>query len=211
MTRLYEPRPGQDISDAAEKMVALAKETRDTIVAAFNDVPLLVAAFHKCMDEGRAESQRKRQAWLLTPEGVEHARIESEREAKATALKNGPLPTFALRDEEGWKKAVAANDDPYGSACIRYAALWAAMMEEKMHSGETLEACAEPCSRYADVEGVTGFMYGCAVSMLAKAWVHGEELRRWHNKDSQIGTEGDKANETGGVLNPALLSIERSS
>jgi len=32
-------------------------------------------------------------------------------------------------------------------------------------------------------------------------------LRRWHNKENQIGTEGDKANESGGVLNPALLSI----
>ena len=34
-----------------------------------------------------------------------------------------------------------------------------------------------------------------------------DRLRRWHNKATQIGTEGDKANETGGVLNPALLTI----
>jgi hypothetical protein len=43
--------------------------------------------------------------------------------------------------------------------------------------------------------------------MLAKCWLHGEALRRWHNKDTQIGTEGDRANERGGVLNPAMLSI----
>ena len=43
--------------------------------------------------------------------------------------------------------------------------------------------------------------------MLAQCWVHGEALRRWHNRDTQIGTEGDKANESGGVLNPALLTI----
>jgi hypothetical protein len=37
----------------------------------------------------------------------------------------------------------------------------------------------------------------------------GEELRRWHNKDVQIGDEGEKANETpGAVLNPALLTIK---
>jgi len=50
-------------------------------------------------------------------------------------------------------------------------------------------------------------MYGCAVVILSKCWEHGEALRRWHNKDTQIGDEGDRANESGGVLNPALLSI----
>lgn len=34
------------------------------------------------------------------------------------------------------------------------------------------------------------------------------KLRRWHNKDIQLGTEGDAANESGGVLNPALLHIQ---
>ena len=56
-----------------------------------------------------------------------------------------------------------------------------------------------------DQEGITGFMYGCAVGILSQVWVHGEQLRRWQNKDTQIGTEGDEANEKGGVLNPALL------
>jgi hypothetical protein len=66
---------------------------------------------------------------------------------------------------------------------------------------------ASACSQAADDEGITGFMYGCAVGCLARAWVYGEALRRWHNKDTQIGTEGDKANASGGVLNPALLNI----
>jgi hypothetical protein len=34
-----------------------------------------------------------------------------------------------------------------------------------------------------------------------------EELRRWHNLRTQIGDEGEKANEDGGVLNPALLRV----
>jgi len=52
-----------------------------------------------------------------------------------------------------------------------------------------------------------GFMYGCAVSTLAKFWEFGEDLRRWSNLDMQIGHEGEKANADGGVLNPALISI----
>lgn len=36
---------------------------------------------------------------------------------------------------------------------------------------------------------------------------HGEELRRWHNLDTQIGDEGEKANKGKGVLNPAIMKI----
>lgn len=110
-------------------------------------------------------------------------------------------------DEDSWNQFVAANTDPYGSACVRYAKAWAEQMEMLMGDGATVEQCAKKASHDADTEGITGFMYGCAVSMLAKCWKHGEALRRWHNRDTQIGTEGDRANETGGVLNPALLNI----
>jgi deoxyribonuclease V len=48
---------------------------------------------------------------------------------------------------------------------------------------------------------------GCAMSILSQVWVHGEQLRRWHNLKTQIRNEGEKANESGGVLNPALLSL----
>jgi hypothetical protein len=51
-------------------------------------------------------------------------------------------------------------------------------------------------------------MYGCAVQMLAGCWIHGEELRRWYNLDTQLGTEGEAANSNGGVLNPVLLNIK---
>jgi hypothetical protein len=70
-----------------------------------------------------------------------------------------------------------------------------------------LVANAEKFSISSDVEGITGFMYGWSVGCLSRAWRHGEQLRRWHNKGTQIGNEGDKANETGGVLNPAILRI----
>lgn len=50
-------------------------------------------------------------------------------------------------------------------------------------------------------------MYGVAVSTLAKVWKHGEALRMWHNLTTQLRDEGEKANESGGVLNPACLSI----
>ena len=112
-----------------------------------------------------------------------------------------------LRDAEKWGTHKAANTDEYGSAVIRYAERWADMMEAAVDAGAKLEDIAESTSREADTEGITGFMYGAAVWSLAEAWQHGEQLRRWHNLATEIGDEGKRANETGGVLNPAMLNL----
>lgn len=126
------------------------------------------------------------------------------------ALLDGALNVagaIELADEEGWNKFKSNNTDGYGGRVVRYAEEWARLMQTRLANGETIPQCADELSRLADDDGITGYMYGCAVGVLAKVWKHGEALRRWHNKETQIGTEGDKANETGGVLNPAVLSI----
>lgn len=110
-------------------------------------------------------------------------------------------------DETAWNNAVAANDDKYGRAIHEYAKRWAELMEDAIADGATVEACAKELSHLADTEGITGFMYGCAVGLLARSWKHGENLRRWHNRDVQIRDEGERANESGGVLDPAVLVI----
>mgnify|MGYP007046962168 CR=1 FL=1 len=99
------------------------------------------------------------------------------------------------------------SGDPYGAEIFRYATAWADLMEARMAGGESLVSIADATSKEANTSGITGFMYGAAVSVLAKCWEHGDTLRRWHNKEVQLGTEGDAANESDGVLNPALLTI----
>jgi hypothetical protein len=105
---------------------------------------------------------------------------------------------------DDWK---SKSTDPYSARCFSYAEDWANKMEIYLAEGIELEQIAEKTSHEADTDGITGFMYGAAVSILAQCWEHGEELRRWHNRDIQIGTEGDEANDSGGVLNPAILNI----
>lgn len=119
-----------------------------------------------------------------------------------------------LRDPEGFQKCKDANTDPYGAAIVAYAEKWADLMEAAAIArgpvtdmAEVIRESADATSHEADTDGITGFMYGAAVSILAKVWEHGEALRRWHNLATQIGTEGEKANESGGTLNPALLNI----
>lgn len=65
--------------------------------------------------------------------------------------------------------------------------------------GEKLIDIADKTSHEADTEGITGFMYGCAVNALSQLWEYGEELRRWHNKEYNY--DGD------GVVNPAILTV----
>lgn len=116
-----------------------------------------------------------------------------------------------LKDEDGWKRSREANTDPNGKAALDFAEAWADEMEARMEAGAKLEDIAEESSMEVDSRpgfGITGFMYGFAVSLLAQCWEHGEELRRWHNLDVQIGTEGEEANRTGGTLNPALLNVQ---
>ncbi len=112
-----------------------------------------------------------------------------------------------LSDPEGWAKFRENNTHPYGKAVVDFAERWADLMEQRLNAGAKLEDIAKETMRQADTDGITGFMYGCAVAALAHGWIHGETLRRWHNLDTQIGHEGERANEKGTVLNPALLNI----
>lgn len=109
--------------------------------------------------------------------------------------------------QANWEKGLENNKDPYGRACYDYALAWADLMEAELASGKTVAECANETSRTADTEGITGFMYSAAISILSHVWEHGEQLRVWHNLDTQLGTEGEKANASGGVLNPAVLCV----
>lgn len=104
--------------------------------------------------------------------------------------------------KEKYQQYVLNNSkDPYSKGVVTYAERWANLMEEEIAKGEVLEKIANSTSHTADTEGITGFMYGCAVQSLAHFWVYGELLRTWHN--SLYGIKSDK-----GVVNPAILTVK---
>jgi hypothetical protein len=148
-----------------------------------------------------ARNERERQKRSVEYEKKAHAHREKIEAKLVNAL------AIELADEAGWEKSKKVNSDGYGGAVMTYSERWARLMQVEMSNGKKLADVAEATSREADLEGITGFMYGCAVSQLANCWKHGDELRRWHNLKTQLGKEGEKANESGGVLNPALLSV----
>jgi hypothetical protein len=114
-----------------------------------------------------------------------------------------------FKDEDKWNNFVKINSGhAYSRGVVDFAERWANLMEERMNAdGLTVVDVAKKASHDADTDGLTGFMYGCAVSTLSETWEYGEDLRRWHNLDTQIRNEGEIANEKGGVLNPAIMSI----
>ena len=106
--------------------------------------------------------------------------------------------------EQDYKDWYNKNSDPYGRVCFTYAERWAEMLEEAIENSadeptKVIIDNADRLSSEADTEGITGFMYGMAVSILSQCWEYGEALRKWHNKEYNY--DGD------GVVNPAVLTI----
>lgn len=149
----------------------------------------------------QAEFDRK------TKEQNERRRIEQEEyrkkeEAQRVAFENSVRGvTLELSDPEVWNKSREINSDPYGKAALDYAEGWAKLMQVEIAKGKTVRQCAEYTQKGLGFLGITGFMYGCAVGILARSWKHGEELRKWHNKE--YGHEGE------GVVNPAVLTLSK--
>lgn len=215
LVRRFDGLVGCLITDHLKRMIDLAAGRAGSIVAEMNDVTVEVSSCDTVEERWawmEAEMDRRHQEYIASPEYKERCR-QAEIEAAKLAAERVEIAAIAparmtLQDSATWETFVDVNShDGYSNAVVIFAERWARYMEGEMGKGTRLVDCADKCSRLADEEGITGFMYGCAVSVLAKVWARGEDLRRWHNKDVQIGTEGDKANEDGGVLNPALLKI----
>ena len=98
--------------------------------------------------------------------------------------------------------------DPYSRAVIDYELAWSAAMEHEIAAGKAVPDIAQATSHSANTEGITGFMYGAAVAGLARYWVHGAELLKWHNRKwIRDEAKADAATAEGGCVNPAILTI----
>lgn len=112
-----------------------------------------------------------------------------------------------LNNEEQFWSWYNVQESEYGKCIFHYSWRWALYMEYLMDNGYELEEIAEMTSFLADEEGITGFMYNCAVQTLNACWIYGDDLRRWHNLDVQLQDEGETTNLTGGMLNSATFNI----
>jgi hypothetical protein len=220
VTPQHEPQPGSTILKDCGVISGAAKALGENVVMEFNEVLITAKPGDEPEDLAKYysdECNRRHEAYISTPEYKERQaaaeKAQQEKEDKlAAALAKAPAEfSYSEGGEEKWNTCKSVNSDGYGSGVVRFAHRWARLMEAEIannpNSSGVISFSAKDLSHLADNEGITGFMYGAAVSILAQVWKHGDELRRWHNLDTQIGNEGEKANESGGTLNPACLSI----
>lgn len=86
-------------------------------------------------------------------------------------------------DEAKWAKVKEQNTDPYGARVVKFAEDWANYMEEVLDKAPQPLTPAEfkvlstACSKRANYDGITGFMYVIARDLLVKGWVHGAALK----------------------------------
>ena len=106
--------------------------------------------------------------------------------------------------KEKYEEICDKNRDFYGRGICTFAERWADLIEKDIEEcgGVTATVIAnfEKRGFQADTENISGFMYGCAISLLSRCWEYGDFLREWSNKE--LGYEGE------GVANPAILVIE---
>lgn len=145
-----------------------------------------------------AENEQRRQQ--------RQAEYQAQADAKrnATEAKLADAPEMEIANEATWEDYKSKNQGGYGGAIIAYAERWARLMQIEINAGKMLEHIADTTSHEADIDGITGFMYGAAVHTLATSWKHGDQLRKWHNK--LYG----KSEDTEGTVNPAILTVNVS-
>lgn len=107
-----------------------------------------------------------------------------------------------LSDIDGWKKSREVNSDGYGGAALDYAEGWAKLMQIEIAKGKTVAECYDYTQNGLGFLGITGFQFGCAVSVLSQTWKHGEELRKVHNKKYGVPESEN------GTVNPAILTLK---
>ncbi len=114
----YEPMAGENISETAERMVALAKETKGEVRAKFNDIELVAtedSAAENIVKDFKVKIAEAAEKYRKSPEGQRAARESEERkqeaQRKADALVE-QLPSLDFSNQEAVLNWICEFQDP---------------------------------------------------------------------------------------------------
>ena len=119
-----------------------------------------------------------------------------------------------MKNHEKWKSWEEKNKNPYGKCCVDVARQAMVIIDRDFANKPITKGDVHSLICKAGEEtnagGITGFMAGAAASMISLCSDRGEEFRKAWNLYNCLGDEkqAEKVNESGGVINPALLTIE---
>lgn len=217
--------PGDDIHATITRAITLSLVCDAQVTFTFNRVTVVVdgtsdkdliyrdwkRALRGCLAKGTIVGPSPNA--VLSPEEVEHddavakaaEKLDSRRQAewaeeKATGYKAmqemleeaGPLE---LKDAHVWNEYCAVNTDSYSKRCVDYARDWGRLMQVQLSRGKTIAQCADKMGTLADHDGITGFMYGAAASILCTCWARGDALSAWRDSEKHKQKEGNDGNK----------------
>ena len=97
---------------------------------------------------------------------------------------------------------MKTTDDAYFKGILTYTERWADLCEQRSEDGDLTDEIIKQASDDADIDGITGYMYGVAVRFLWQYWIHGDQVALWHNRQYDVDTIED------GIVNPAILIMK---
>lgn len=202
---------GESFDGTAKKAKELSKEESQTVEFDFNGIQCLVSEKtvlewlerdymnahtmdwktigpdcgmqYDCDTEIELYTRKLQRAKDRKKEMKESDKRDKEERANVDSLLDGILLAIVAGKEGEYAGYVAANSkDGYSRGVVDYAEYWAKLMQKEIATGRQVHEIADECQKPLGFLGITGFMYGCAVKALAHFWIHGEDLRKWHNK-----------------------------
>ena len=103
-------------------------------------------------------------------------------------------------NEIEWKEWEDANDDEYGKCCVDVAREVMRLLDECPGDFD-VRKLINKADDNIKAGGITGFMASCVAQMVSVCHSRGEEFRQKWNKAHGSDIKG-------GVINPAILTIE---
>lgn len=201
--------------DSDAKLTAIQFEFNGEVITVTKenaDKDKIVDEYHRLCDISYERYLKEQEEYKKTPEYRAERAKELKEETRKQVIAERVIAVdesteLEFKDDEAkakWEKFVEVNSDGYGSGCVNYARRWAKYMQMIMaRDNKSVSQIASQTSHACDINSITGFMYGCAVSILSTCWKYGDELRLWHNKEWGYDGEDD-----GGVVNPAVLTLK---
>ncbi len=173
------------------------------------NIDKIYSLFHQSCDFSSLLYEKDLNDYYNSPEYTsKHAKELKKRCRKNATLQkiksySGNKIDFSLQKnlEKDWEQCKSINSkDKYSNGVIEYTILWAQYMEYLINNyNKKISEIYDICSHAADIDGITGYMYGCAVNLLSVFWKYGDDLRIEHNKKYDYCGDG--------TVNPAILTI----
>lgn len=118
------------------------------------------------------------------------------------------VPKMGIADHKFWKEVVGSVPGDLQRAEVLFMESWARLMQVEMANGKPLAEAAMITLAKADLAGIReSSQFSHAIYGLSRAWKYGEQLRQWFNLKHQRRDEGEKANKSGGVINPSIIAL----